>query len=298
MQINEIAINKSHNTPKTMASTSIVLLVFLLSLQAKLTVCAVFIPEKHIYYEMFCKSSNKTTIVTLSDIELNVLDHSNFIYESDNQILGVQNCHWNWSPRRHTRIFIHGYYSDRKTFMKYAHAYLRRGDYNFIAINWLRGARTINYFKARRRVQLVGEATARFIDYLVTLGMHVSDLIMIGHSLGAHVCGIAAKHIKSGKPAAIIGLDPAFPLFRLLEQPHRLHYDDAKYVQIIHTNGGFLGIRHPIGHADFYPNFGCVQPSCKSIIPCKYTLYDILKSKAIYHFSLLIPPICFYWLQL
>lgn len=232
---------------------------------------AAFIADKHIFYEMYGRSSNRSVTVTLRDIELNVLDNSNFVLaQADNQILGVRNCQWNWSPGRPTRVFIHGYYSDRKTFMKYAHAYLRRGDYNFIAINWLRGARTLNYFTARRRVELVGEATARFIGYLMRLGLRLTDLILIGHSLGAHVAGVTAKHIKGGaKPAAIIGLDPAFPLFRLLEQSHRLHFDDADYVQIIHTNGGFLGIRHPIGHADFYPNFGCVQPSCKSIIPCK-----------------------------
>lgn len=249
--------------------TVLLLLLLLLLICSAHVSFAMFIVEKHIHYEMYCKSSNQSTTVTLSDIELNVLNNSNFIFESDNQILGVQHCQWNWNPRRRTRIFIHGYYSDRKTFMKYAHAYLRRGDYNFIAINWLLGARTLNYFKARRRVHLVGLATARFIDYLMTLGLKLEDLIMIGHSLGAHACGVAAKHIKHGKPAAIIGLDPAFPLFRLLELSHRLHFDDAKYVEVIHTNGGYLGIRHPIGHADFYPNFGCVQPSCDSIIPCK-----------------------------
>lgn len=252
------------------------LLLVLLILFVYGVVDAVFIAEKHIFYEMYCRSSNHSTTVTLSDVELNVLDNSNFVLEADNQILGVQNCQWNWNPRRPTRIFIHGYYSDRKTFMKYAHAYLRRGDYNFIAINWLRGARTLNYFRARRRVELVGEATARFVGYLMRLGLQLKDLILIGHSLGAHVSGVAAKYIEGGKPAAIIGLDPAFPLFRLLEQSHRLHYTDADYVQIIHTNGGFLGIRHPIGHADFYPNFGCEQPACKSIIPCKYETLNFI----------------------
>lgn len=31
---------------------------------------------------------------------------------------------------------------------------------------------------------------------------------------------------------------------------------DGAYVQIIHTNGGFLGMRHRVGQADFYPNGG------------------------------------------
>lgn len=112
----------------------------------------------------------------------------------------------------------------------------------------------------------MGEAVAQFIDHLVTLGLNLNDLILVGHSLGAHVCGIAGKHIDSGKPAVIIGLDPALPLFNLKNPAHRLTYTDAHYVQIIHTSGGFLGVKHPIGHADFYPNYGCVQPGCSGLL--------------------------------
>lgn len=34
------------------------------------------------------------------------------------------------------------------------------------------------------------------------------------------------------------------------------------FVEIIHTNGGTLGMREALGHADFYPNFGRSQPGC------------------------------------
>lgn len=68
--------------------------------------------------------------------------------------------------------------------------------------------------KAKQRVCEVGEATAKLIDYLVfTLGIGLDDLILIAYSLGAHACGIISKNIKSGKVAAIIGRDPALPLF-------------------------------------------------------------------------------------
>lgn len=60
-----------------------------------------------------------------------------------------------------------------------------------------------------------------------------------------------------------------------------VRFSDAEYVQVIHTSGGYLGVRHPIGHADFYPNFGCVQPKCSSFIPCKTSnlckIIEILK---------------------
>lgn len=36
---------------------------------------------------------------------------------------------------------------------------------------------------------------------------------------------------------------------------------DAKFVDVIHSDGGFLGIPWALGHADFYPNGGvALQP--------------------------------------
>lgn len=32
------------------------------------------------------------------------------------------------------------------------------------------------------------------------------------------------------------------------------------YVEIMHTAGGSLGFGEPLGHADFFPNFGRSQP--------------------------------------
>uniref|UniRef100_A0A1B0CWC2 Lipase domain-containing protein n=1 Tax=Lutzomyia longipalpis TaxID=7200 RepID=A0A1B0CWC2_LUTLO len=45
----------------------------------------------------------------------------------------------------------------------------------------------------------------------------------------------------------------------------RLNASDANYVEIIHTNGGYAGIVEPIGHVDFYPNYGTHQPDCPII---------------------------------
>lgn len=54
-----------------------------------------------------------------------------------------------------TRIFIHGYMSSRRAFLRYAKAFLKSGNYNFIAVNWLSGSKTYNYMKARKRVERV-----------------------------------------------------------------------------------------------------------------------------------------------
>lgn len=146
-----------------------------------------FDAKKHVHYEMYCRFSNETTATTLYEIDMNVLKNENLIVEGkgDNRtVINIKNCRWNWNPNRPTRIYIHGYYSDQDTLKKYAKAYLDRDNYNFIAINWLEGAQTINYVKARYRILEVGKAVARFIEYLVTIGLNLDDLSCVGHSLG------------------------------------------------------------------------------------------------------------------
>lgn len=73
---------------------------------------------------------------------------------------------------------------------------------------------------------------------------------------------IAGKHLRSGKLAKIVALDPAAPLFDSNDKTTRVAVGDADQVDVIHTNGGRLGIQHPIGDASFYPNGGRSQPGC------------------------------------
>nr|CAI5865322.1 unnamed protein product [Callosobruchus analis] len=58
------------------------------------------------------------------------------------------------------------------------------------------------------------------------------------------------------------GLDPAWPLFPMSDTEGRLDFSDAKYVQVIHTCASRLGFPVSIGHSDYYPNGGGVQPGC------------------------------------
>lgn len=61
----------------------------------------------------------------------------------------------------------------------------------------------------------------------------------------------------------IYALDPAGPYFKR----QNIYFDcirksDAAYVQVIHTNAAMFGFDEAIGHSDFYPNGGWVQPGC------------------------------------
>ncbi|XP_055295778.1 lipase member H-A-like [Sitodiplosis mosellana] len=168
-----------------------------------------------------------------------------------------------FNSSRPTRIFVHGYKSKEKVIKRYTENYLDIGDYNFIAVDWIEGASTYNYYLAKSRVGSISQKLAGLIDHLVENGMNLKDLTIVGHSLGAHIAGRAAKQLKSqGKIANIIGLDPASVGFDFFNKDKRLTDSDADYVQIIHTDGDKFGFSIPLGHADFYPNGGSDQPGC------------------------------------
>lgn len=119
--------------------------------------------------------------------------------------------------------------------------------------------------------------------------MNLDDLTLVGHSLGAHIAGCAAKRLESNeKIGTIIGLDPASIGFDFDRLENRLTDTDANYVQIIHTDITKFGMPKPMGHgmdhysyfchfffklyvnefksfstADIYPNGGKLQPGCK-----------------------------------
>lgn len=64
----------------------------------------------------------------------------------------------------------------------------------------------------------------------------------------------------------ITGLDPALPLFSLVDEEDRLSKDDADLVVAVHTDGGFAGFMDAVGDIDFYPNGGTpIQPGCIEI---------------------------------
>lgn len=95
----------------------------------------------------------------------------------------------------------------------------------------------------------------------------LSNFHVLGHSLGAHIAGFTGKQVKrlTGKRIArITGMDPAGPLFEGIRSKRmRLSKEDAQVVEVLHTNGGFLGYLTPLGSIDFYANNGQIQPNCK-----------------------------------
>ncbi|XP_004537911.1 phospholipase A1 [Ceratitis capitata] len=164
-----------------------------------------------------------------------------------------------------TKIVIHGWQSDSDSDLNplIRDAYLSKGDFNVISVDWSDKAQTLNYAASVLRVAGVGKQVAGLIDFMYQEGgLSFEDVHLIGHSLGAHVSGYAGKNVKYGRIQQITGLDPALPMFSYDKPAERLNQNDAYYVESIQTCGGLLGFLKPIGKSAFYPNGGKSQPGC------------------------------------
>lgn len=113
------------------------------------------------------------------------------------------------------RIIIHGWTASYLTSPNDSlrSAYLSQGNYNIISVDWSTYA-ALNYISSRAKVAVVGEDIADLLDFLYKqFNLSYDKVVVVGHSLGAHVAGFCGKTVKRGKLAAIVGLDPAFPLY-------------------------------------------------------------------------------------
>lgn len=170
-----------------------------------------------------------------------------------------------WNPNKMNVLIIHGFNgTESKSPMTILrNAYLSRGDYNIFTVDWEPLGKFPCYLSALSNTKLVAQCTAQLYAFMMDNGAASEDTTCVGHSLGAHICGMLSNYL-SVKQHRIIGLDPARPLIdQYANNVWMLTRDDAEQVQIIHTNAGFLGEVNQVGHVDFCVNGGRMQPGCK-----------------------------------
>ncbi|XP_045529146.1 phospholipase A1 [Pieris brassicae] len=170
-----------------------------------------------------------------------------------------------WKLTRKNVFIIHGFNGTHsKTPMSFIrNAYLWRNDYNVFMVDWSELSRFPCYLSALANMRLAAQCSAQLYSYLTQSGVLAKMITCVGHSLGAHICGMMSGHLTE-KQNKIIGLDPARPLVSEYgSREFRLSRDDANVVQVVHTNAGFLGESGQIGHVDFCVNGGRLQPGCK-----------------------------------
>ncbi|XP_018020443.1 pancreatic lipase-related protein 2-like isoform X2 [Hyalella azteca] len=180
-----------------------------------------------------------------------------------------------YNPTNPTKFIVHGFLDDQNsTWIKeMVRGLLYHGDYNVFTVDWSGGSRVI-YHQAVTNIRVVALEVAALINSLkFKLGQDPAKVHVIGHSLGSHMAGHIGERVKG--LGRITGLDPAEPFFQHMPASVRLDPSDASFVDVIHTDTDSIitlawqfagyGLEQPIGHVDFYPNGGRVQPGCSSL---------------------------------
>ncbi|XP_052774952.1 pancreatic triacylglycerol lipase-like [Mya arenaria] len=178
---------------------------------------------------------------------------------------GIQES--NFKGSRPTKVVSHGFLENgfADWLMKMKDELLKNGDYNVILLDW-GGGSGIPYTQATANTRVVGAVLAKLIEALQTVASaRAEDFHLIGHSLGAHICGYAGE--RTPNLGRISGLDPADPYFQYTDKTVRLDPSDATFVDVMHTNGASIltlgyGMKQPCGHVDYFPNEGLNQPGC------------------------------------
>lgn len=160
-------------------------------------------------------------------------------------------------------------------------AYVNHGSYNVFMVDWGVLCRAPCYVAAVHNLKPVAKCLALDFSFLRNSGMPVHRTTCVGHSLGAHICGLMSNYLDFRIERIIgehmilhhtylsivlifrlfEGLDPARPLIKP-GIANRLDSGDAKSVQVMHTNAGYYGESGRVGHVDFCVNGGKRQPYC------------------------------------
>ncbi|XP_016968179.1 pancreatic lipase-related protein 2 [Drosophila biarmipes] len=244
-------------------------------LPATSTLCNVFtflLAGSPIFYSAAPRGSCSTccAIKEREDIKFMLYTSRNrnsaqLLHLSDDARLAQSNFNFNYP----LAIYLHGFSEsatgERQSSQELKDAFLRRGNYNVILIDWSAMTAVPWYSNAVENLPVTARYLARFLRFLVDKGYPTKYIHLIGFSLGAEVAGFAGKQLQEWgiKLPRITALDPALPLFEGNSSNRRLTPSDARFVDVIHTDGGLLGNPAAMGHADFYPNGGRpLQPGC------------------------------------
>lgn len=119
-----------------------------------------------------------------------------------------------------TMIYVHGYLENSEVLSvkTVADAYLVRGGWNVVIIDWFAFSTGSYNLQVLPRLQSLGYNMGRFLVYFIQAGYPYEKIHLVGHSLGGQLAGLVARTVseRSGKRYKIkrvTGLDPAGPGF-------------------------------------------------------------------------------------
>ncbi|XP_066995673.1 lipase member H-A [Anabrus simplex] len=232
-----------------------------------LAVCRHCSAEAHIIHILNCPLVAGGTCPE-SSVRFILFTRSN---PSDGVLVDVDEVPPIFNTSHPTKVLIHGYNSGMEVLFDIRDAYLANGDYNVIMLDWNKISLSPCYPTAVYNARFVGKCSAQMIQRL--RGMGAEDIHLVGFSLGAHVTGFTANHLRPYKLPRITGLDPAMPLFVTVPKDGKLDATDAQFVDVMHTNAFFQGKAEQMGQVDIYMNGGVDQPGCafeSSFLSCNH----------------------------
>lgn len=85
-------------------------------------------------------------------------------------------------------------------------AYQAGEDVNVVAVNWPALSQSF-YPLSASAITPVGQYTASFVDFLVLdVDVRPDHIHLVGHSLGAHIAGVAGEFVTFGNLSRVTGL--------------------------------------------------------------------------------------------
>ncbi|CAG9129114.1 unnamed protein product [Plutella xylostella] len=104
---------------------------------------------------------------------------------------------YGWDPNKKNVLIVHGfngtYSKNPMTFIR--DAYLSRKDYNVFMVDWAPLTRFPCYLSSLSNMKLAAQCTAQLYSYLTAAGALARRITCVGHSLGAHICGMLSNHL-------------------------------------------------------------------------------------------------------
>ncbi|KAG7305941.1 hypothetical protein JYU34_008502 [Plutella xylostella] len=121
---------------------------------------------------------------------------------------------YGWDPNKKNVLIVHGfngtYSKNPMTFIR--DAYLSRKDYNVFMVDWAPLTRFPCYLSSLSNMKLAAQCTAQLYSYLTAAGALARRITCVGHSLGAHICGMLSNHLTE-KQYKIVG-ESIMPVYR------------------------------------------------------------------------------------
>ena len=101
----------------------------------------------------------------------------------------------------------HGFLSERveQWMLDMISALLDNDDFNVIYVNWVDGS-GFPYQDSVANTQIVAIDISKLIQKMISLGALKKNIHLIGHSLGAHVSGLAGQRIKIGRITGLVSI--------------------------------------------------------------------------------------------